>query len=272
MKIFANFYQQFDADYTLSVPAEGYTGWVKKEIEINPEKTALVVMHAWDCGTRDEYPGWYRFVEYIPRAQEIAREIFPRLLNSVRNSSMKLLHVVGSGDYYKKYSGYKIAKKFGKKYRNKFTLKKIKKDGLRKRLDDIRGEFTRGGEHNQADIRQGFKNLDFMREAKPIGDEPIAKDSAQLFGLCKRYGINHLIYVGFAINWCLLLSPGGMVEMSKHGLLCSTIREAVTAVENKKTAREETCKEIALWRIALSFGLVFDLEDFLTSIERTLPE
>jgi len=67
------------------------------------------------------------------------------------------------------------------------------------------------------------------------------------------------------------MSPGGMIDMARHGCLCSTIREAVTAVENRETAREEREKQQALWRIALEFGFVFALEDFLPALS-TLPK
>src|SRR5437762_3280567 len=54
----ANYYQQFDADPGRDVPAEGYGGWKRAEIEISSDHTAVVVMHAWDCGTQTDYPGW----------------------------------------------------------------------------------------------------------------------------------------------------------------------------------------------------------------------
>jgi hypothetical protein len=108
--------------------------------------------------------------------------------------------------------------------------------------------------------------VDFAPEARPLGDEGIAENRYQLLGLCRHHGIDHLIYVGFAVNWCLLLSPGGMAEMSQHGLICSTIRQAVTAVENKETARRELCKQIALWRIALAFGFLFDVDDVIRAL------
>ncbi len=78
--------------------------------------------------------------------------------------------------------------------------------------------------------------------------------------------MNHLLYAGFAINWCLLLSPGGMAEMQRYGLMCSAFRDAVTAVENRETARTELCKEIALWRVALAFGFVFTTTDFIAAL------
>ena len=107
--------------------------------------------------------------------------------------------------------------------------------------------------------------------ARPIGAEGIAADGTQLAALCRAHEINHLIYVGFALNWCLLMSPGGMVDMRRCGVLCSTITEATTAVENRETARAEHEKQQALWRVALEFGLVFSLPDFLHALSATAP-
>ena len=104
-----------------------------------------------------------------------------------------------------------------------------------------------------------------------MGDELIAEDGHQLAAVCHAHGINHLVYIGFAINWCLLMSPGGMVDMGRYGIMCSTIREAVTAVENAETARTEREKQQALWRVALNFGFVFGVDDF-TKMVKALPK
>ena len=109
------YYRQFDADYTLDVPAEGYGGWQKELLPIEPDKTAVAIMHAWDCGTYEQYPGWYRAVEYIPRANEIAETVFPPLLSKIRSSGMKLFHVAAKG-YGENYHGYKITLGICKKY------------------------------------------------------------------------------------------------------------------------------------------------------------
>jgi hypothetical protein len=264
------YYEQFDADYNLEVPAEGYGGWEKTLLPLNLEKTALVVMHAWDCGTYEQYPGWYRAVEYIPRSIEIGKTVFPKLLTAVRNSGMKVFHVcAGDNGYYKKYEGYNFAKNLALEFKEEtctsFARKKhvTERDEVFNRLIQFKKEL---GSHNQPDIERGFDNTDFMQEAKPVGNEGIAEDANQLAALCLYYDVNHLIYVGFAINWCLLLSPGGMFEMSQKGLLCSTIRQAVTAVENKDTARYELCKEIGLWRVSLAFGFVYELDDLIDAL------
>jgi hypothetical protein len=260
----AHYYQQFDADLSHDIPGEGYGGWQTAEIEIEPERTALVVMHAWETGTAAQYPGWHRAVEYIPRAAEISRTIFPPLLTAVRRSRMPLFHVVGGGKYFQHLPGYRKAVELAGPA--PASVERAPTSPGLERLRRFRSENVFVGAHNAEDVGRGFANLDFTPEARPLDAEGVAENGPQLFALCREAGVNHLVYVGFALNWCLLLSPGGMAEMSQYGMLCSTIREATTAVENRETAREERCKEIALWRVALAFGFVFDLEDFLAEV------
>ena len=267
VKLTASFYQQFDADYKRDVPGEGYGGWKTGRSELSPDHTAVVVMHAWECGTIDDWPGWRRSVDYHPRALKILAEVFPPLLAAVRASPLPLFHVVGGRDYYSHLPGYqKTVKLAGPSPKPK----RVAKDAVFKRLEKFREDRVFVGQRNWPDVRAGFKLLDFAPEARPVGGEPIAEDGHQLAALCHAHGINHLVYIGFAINWCLLMSPGGMVDLGRHGVLCSTIREAVTAVENAETARTEREKQQALWRTALNFGFVFGVDDF-TRMVKSLP-
>ncbi len=260
----ASYYQQFDADLSLPVPATAYGGWAQAEVELSLEHTALVVMHAWDAGTADAYPGWYRCVEYIPRAQRIAREVFPGLLAAVRRSPLQLFHVVGGRDYYSHLPGYRRAVDLAGPPAP--PLPQVASDAAMDRLREFRRQHVFVGPHNEADVNRGFAVLDFMPEARPVGDEGVAENGSQLGALCRHHGINHLVYAGFAINWCLLLSPGGMAEMQKYGLMCSALRQAVTAVENRDSAAAELAKELALWRVALAFGFVFDVADLVAAV------
>lgn len=264
MKINAHYYQQFDADLGRAVPAEGYGGWKQGQIELNRGRTALVVMHAWDAGTAEAYPGWYRAVEYLPRAAKVTCEVFPAVLGAARASGFAVLHVVGGGDYYKNLPGYQRAVRLAGP---SVACPKISKpDPVMDALHQFRSESVFVGAHNRGDCGKGFEKLDFPAEAKPVGDEGVAENAQQLFALCEAQGINHLIYMGFALNWCLLMSPGSMLEMSRHGVMCSAIRQGVTAVENKESARGELHKEEALWRTSLAFGFVFDDFEFVRAV------
>jgi hypothetical protein len=270
LRLPASYYQQFDADHERHVPGEGYGGWKRETVELSWEHTAVVVMHAWDCGTREEYPGWYRAVEYIPRANAICQEVFPRLLGAVREHGFRLFHVAGGGSYYKQLPGYlKAVELAGPPPR---AVEQIEADESLRRLRSFRAERVFVGGHNQEDVNRGFARLEFPPQARPRDDEGVAENGHQLFGLCRHHGVNHLLYAGFALNWCLLMSPGGMLDMSQRGVMCSAFRQAVTAVENRETARQELCKELGLWRVALAFGFVFDVDDFLTALSAASRE
>lgn len=269
MRLPAQLYRQFDADPARDVPGEGYGGWHTVETELAPRRTALVVMHAWDCGAPHEFPGWRRAVEYMPRAERILAEVFPPLLAAVRQSPLPVFHVVGGNhDYYSHLPGYQQTALLVRDTRAPLL---VPRDAMFGRLQQLRTTAGSPGTHNTADLTAGFARLDFAPVARPVGDEPIAKNGDQLAALCRTQGINHLIYTGFALNWCLLMSPGGMVDMSRHGCLCSTIIEATTAVENRETAREEREKAQALWRVSLEFGFVFRLADFLAALKPAVP-
>jgi hypothetical protein len=262
----ADYYQQFDADLTQEVPGESYGGWRCAPVSLDLSHTALVVMHAWETGTPEQYPGWYRAVEYIPRSQEILASVMPALLEAVRTAGMTLIHVVGGGDYYRTYAGYQRAVALAGLPP---AISRVTPDPTWEKLRLFRSQHSFVGEHNQADTDRGFAKLDFPPAARPLGDEGIAENAQQLFALCQASSINHLIYTGFAINWCLLMSPGGMVDMRRTGMICSALRQAVTAVENRESARTQAHKEEALWRVALAFGFVFDVDDLIRQLAQT---
>jgi hypothetical protein len=259
----ASYYRQFDAEPHRDVPAEGFGGWTTAEIPLALDHTALVIMHAWDCGTPAMYPGWHRVGEFIPRSQAICGRVFPKLLAVVRASPLRLFHVVSGTGYYEQLPGYKRALQLAGP--SPGIPEQIQPDPVWGQLQQFRAEHIYGT-HNRVDIEHGFKNLDFAPEARPVAAEGVAADGHQLFALCREASVNHLVYAGFAINECLHQSPGGMLDMHHRGFLCSALRQAVTAVENKETARQELAKELGLWRVARSFGFVFEVEDFVAAL------
>ncbi|MEF3302474.1 hypothetical protein [Paenibacillus sp. GYB003] len=261
------YYRHYDADFALDVPAEAFGGWNKTTLPIRRDKTALVVMHAWDCGTREQYPGWHRVVEYIPRSYDVCDRVLPGVLGAARDAGMTVYHVVRpGGDYFRDCPGFKRAVRLAGPEQPK--ARRVEHDDTFRRLTAFKARDVFPGEHNRADIAAGQSRIDFPATARPQGEEGVAESTAQLHALCREDGINHLVYAGFAINGCLQTSPGGMVDMQREGYLCSAIRQAVTAIENKETARAETAKEIALWQVALLYGFVYDADDWIAALRR----
>jgi len=257
------YYQQFGAEYGLAVPAGGFGGWKKAELPLCPAHTALCVMHAWDCPDRARAPGLYSAVEYLPRAAEILTTRMPGLLAAFRGAGIRVIHVE-SGDYVHKYEEYRRTMRLlrGKVPREK-TLPGPAQDEASKALRDFRRAHVHPGTENLADIDAAGKIRDIHPSARPLPGEYMVTESGELQAVCALHRINHLIYAGFAVNYCLLMSPGGMLDMNRRGFLCSVVREATTAVENDFSARDELAKQLALWNVALSFGFVYEQEDLV---------
>ncbi|GGD52832.1 hypothetical protein [Paenibacillus nasutitermitis] len=258
-----HYYQQFDADYSLEHPAEGYGGWKCADLPIQPDRTAIVMMHVCDCGTRDEYPGWFNSVEYLERSYRIAKEVLKPLVSAARTSgAIKVIHVPYDKRYVTGLPGYERVCRMSPDTPDR--LEKADEDEVLFQLRSFRSNQVYPGERNLEDVLQGVERMSFVDGLEPLKDELITASSEQLFAICKAQGINHLIYTGFAINMCLLMSPGGMLDMSRRGILCSAVRQGVTAVENRETAATEMAKEVELWRVALSFGFLYDADDLIS--------
>jgi nicotinamidase-related amidase len=270
MELLSHYYAQHDADLTAEVPAESFGGWKQRSLDVPKQESALVVMHAWNPGLVDTLPfgpdaphaGWYRVVEYLPRAMRITREVLPPLLAAARAGGLDVIHV-GTKQYASRYPGYALAMDIAgasPEPRHGAPTSAVREQWDRERLAQALGA------HNLCDIDAGFSLLDIAPQAMPLDHEPLVVDAHQFNAVCRHRRIWHLIYCGFAINWCMLLSPGGMADMVRLGYTCSAIRDAVTAAENRDTARQELCKEIALWRVALDFGYVFDSADLIAAL------
>lgn len=248
------YYAQQSADYTLTFPGEGYRGWTKTDIPLEPAHTAVLVMHAWDIPPRESCPGIYRVCEYIPRSQEIMKDRFPEFLDAVRASGVRLIHIGSRTE--KSLDSLPGYRRVAKRYPPEAAPEQIEPDDTLRRLREFRNENVFYDRTNQSDVRAAAAARDFA--IVPRNDEDVACTSGQLFGLCREYGITHLIYTGFAVNACLTMSPCGFFDMSRRGILCSIVRDLTTAVENRESCATESHKEYGLWAYALWGGFVFD--------------
>ncbi|MEA4823064.1 MAG: hypothetical protein VB111_02995 [Clostridiaceae bacterium] len=258
------YYAQQSADYTLRYPGEGYRGWTKADIPIDPAHTAVLVMHAWAIPPREDCPGIYRVCEYIPRSQEIIREYFPGFLDAVRKSGIRLIHIGSQTENsLPALPGYQR------------TLAKtpveagpaqIEADETLVKLRAFRSENVFYDGTNKEDVKRAGELRDFA--IMPQENEDVACTSDQLFALCREHGISHLIYTGFCVNACLVMSPCGYIDMARHGVMCSVVRDLTTAVENAESCAVEGNKDYGLWAFALWGGFVFEKDTLMGTLLR----
>jgi nicotinamidase-related amidase len=238
------------------------------------KETALLSMHAENIGLVPQIPyadkgplaGYMSWLEYEGRKMDILRAIYPRILAAARGAGLPVVHV-SMEDYGKKYPGYRKALELSGPEPKILTPKAPGASKLRP-PDDVKGKLVFGERYNDNRDEEHFgRFFDFAEPAMPQKDEFVVETSHQLSSALNALGAWNLIYIGFAINWCLWFSGAGMVDMSRLGYRCSCIREAVTAVENRESARGEQHKQEALWRTSLMFGYIFSAEDFISACE-----
>lgn len=255
------FYQQFDADTSLAVPAEGYGGWQIESLPLDLDHTALIVMHAWSIGAEQDFPGWYRAVESISRVGVTSGGMGP-VLSAARAAQVPVIHVVGGPtDYWTGEPGHAPNES-----RPEPQIARAEQ-GVAAELIRFHEDRVFPGKHNSADMDAGFEKVTFAPSLRPVEGERIAATSQELDDICRERSIEHLIYTGFTINGCIMFSPAGMVDMGRRGYLCSTIDEAVTAIENRETAAAEAAKALELWRVALLFGYVYSAGDLIAALD-----
>lgn len=71
---------------------------------------------------------------------------------------------------------------------------------------------------------------DGMHPALVIGDADLMPDTqAEVYAVCQKYGLTHLIFVGFHTQVCLLGKPMGLRAMKAAGLTCVLARDMTDA-------------------------------------------
>lgn len=233
-------YQQF-------TPTEG-DGWRREELTFARDRVGLVVMHAWEPPVDGQAPGWVRAVPYLKKAARILPEVFPPLLGAFRQQGLPILHVPGA------------------RPGEQIHPTQVPSDPTWKNLRRYRHDQVFPGAPNHADIAAAYPHRQPAAAASPLPGEGIAETGPELHALASAHGLNHLIYVGFALNWCLLMSPGGMVDMKRYGYLCSAVADGIVTVEPGADPNGTREHESALWRVAVEFGFVFRAPDLIASL------
>lgn len=82
---------------------------------------------------------------------------------------------------------------------------------------------------------------DGMHPALSIGARDWMPDTqAEVYALCQKFGLTHLIYVGFHTQVCLLGKPMGLKAMKTAGLRCVLARDLTDAHPGYDPARQFT--------------------------------
>ncbi|MDP6184338.1 MAG: isochorismatase family protein [Gammaproteobacteria bacterium] len=96
--------------------------------------------------------------------------------------------------------------------------------------------------------------MGIMRELGPEPGDVAVADGDQLHALLRDRRIMHLLYAGFATNWCVTDKNYGMRAMSTRGYNVVLLRDATTAIETHESYQDELMKENAILTAEMMTG------------------
>lgn len=116
----------------------------------------------------------------------------------------------------------------------------------------------------------GIPPLEFgMSPHVEVRDEDVLLATGQqLHELCRGRGYLHLIYAGFATNWCILNRDYGMRAMAGRGYNLVLLREATMGVEYPDTVEELFATELAIREVETQLGFSAGNADFVAACDR----
>ena len=97
--------------------------------------------------------------------------------------------------------------------------------------------------------------------------EAVVATGAQLHALLQDRRILHLLYVGFATNWCVLGKDYGIRAMKNRGYNPILLRDATTGVEFPDTLDTLQATELAVREVEQQHGFTASNHDFLAACD-----
>ncbi len=108
-----------------------------------------------------------------------------------------------------------------------------------------------------------IESLGMSPAIEVAADDFVVATGQQLHDLCRERGILHLVYAGFATNWCILVRDYGMRAMRRRGYNLILLRDATMDVEFPDTLGELMATELAIREAEQQIGFSASNEDFL---------
>jgi len=230
--------------------------FVRRHIQMSfpLEQTALVLVDVWNV----------HFIEsWIERASKITREVILPILGVARQSHLAIIHAPSPP----------VAEQFGQldDHVASPTTQELIWPPTEFRHRSGKYSAFRGPRSQPPSIGIHWNSIADQLSISPLievlkGEDVIATGS-QLHDLLTQKSILHLIYVGFATNWCVLGRDYGIRAMAGRGYNTILLREATTGVEFPDTIDQLFTTEIAIREVEQQYGFTASKKDFLLACQ-----
>ena len=211
------------------------------------DQTALVLVDVWDN----------HFIEsWLERATRVTEEGVVPVLAVARRAEMTIVHAPSPP----------IAEQYEQVKRHKPSAPNAVSDWPPAQFRARAGECAafRGPRAQPPGIPSipelGMSPLVEVRE-----EEFVVATGEQLHELAREKGLLHLIYAGFATNWCILNRDYGMRAMGRRGYNMILLRDATAGVEFPDTVDACFATETALREVEQQLGFSASNADFFAA-------
>ena len=103
-------------------------------------------------------------------------------------------------------------------------------------------------------------------------DDFVIANGSQLHDLCEEQGILHLLFAGFATNWCILNRDYGVAEMRSRGYNTLLMRDSTEGVEFPDTLTDRWATELAIREVEQRHGFSVSNDDFYAACREAQKE
>lgn len=230
------------------------TEFVRREFDmpLPISETALILVDLWNV----------HFIEsWIERAKQVTVECVVPVIDAARKIGMTIVHAPSPS----------VAAQYPQLQRHKPPQPSAPNTWPPSEFRSRSGDYNvyRGPRSQPPGIGVHWDKLSSQLSMSPAidvkEDEFVITTGQQLHELLEERGILHLLYAGFATNWCVLGRDYGIRSMSRYGYNIILLRDATTGVEFPDTYDNLFTTEIAIREVEQQYGFSASNDDFFTS-------
>ena len=223
--------------------------FIRREVDMRlaVDETALVLVDLWDN----------HFIEsWLERAERVTKEAVVPVIEAARSAGLTIVHAPSPS----------VAVQFPQLERHALAEPEPEADWPPAAFRQRAGDYAAyRGPRAQPPGIPGIDGLG-MSPAIEVKDEDfVLATGLQLHDLCRDRGVLHLVYAGFATNWCILNRDYGMRAMARRGYNLVLLREATMGVEFPDTLDGFKATEGAVREAEQQLGFSASNRDFLTA-------
>ena len=253
-------------------------GYETETFRLDPEKTAIVLMHLWDIGCEGgpavdpEYFVGMGMPENFREAERIIKQVIRPTVSAARKAGILVCHVthewIGKRDpRADRYSGPAESKRA-----ERITVSPgVRGSG---RFEAVPGWRQRIEERAYGKDFLTKSPLAVMKESTLVDilpGEPYVYETERLEQIFRERGIESVMYAGFATDVCVLNAGGGVEPMAAQSYRLFLMRDATLGIELPDTFPDRRSTRYATRYFEIHFGNTLLSNDFIEACNRLKP-